>query len=152
MQISFKRCYGLVIAITGITFASGQNTVYDVRAKPIEARVNVMALSTSIHRAIGEDEDIYLGEVFFKSNQTQVAKLVDRYQGRAIRQALLEGQSMLTMRLTRSAECDSTGAGFFLGPQSKLFSPDASKYLREHPADKISCFIVDHAATRLAKG
>jgi hypothetical protein len=137
---------------TGIVIA--QNPVYNFSAKPHEAEVRVLAISSSVHLSLSGSQEIYLAEVRFKGNTVQMAKLVDAYPGAgfAIRRSVLEDRRLLRMTLVRDPDCDVTGKDFFLpADDSSIFDATTRASLAEQAAAKIPCFIVSHATTRLKK-
>jgi hypothetical protein len=141
----------LVAAISTI----GQNPVYEPEAKPLGARVTIMALSDSSHSAAyAGNQEVYLANIELKRGSHQLAKLVDTYPSAAtpIRRAILTERSPLRMRLVRNEDCDTSGQSFFLGDDdANLFDASSRKVLEDNAAVRIPCFDVMHNATRLGK-
>jgi hypothetical protein len=144
-----------LLALVAATSAIGQNPVYESTAKPLSARVTIMALSASLHSAAyAGNQEVYLADIELKGGSHQLAKLVDTYPpaARPVRRAILAERYPLRMQLFRNEDCDTTGQRFFLGDDdSNLFDVSSRKVLKENAAVTIPCFDVIHDATRQEK-
>lgn len=144
----------LALLLLGTGVVTAQNPVYNFSAKPHMAEVRILAISSSAHTGVSGNQEIYLAEVHFKGNTLAMAKLVDAYQstGVAIRRSVLMDRHVLRMTLVRNPDCDSTGKSFFLpADASNIFDAGTRSALSDQGAENIPCFVVIHAATRLAK-
>jgi hypothetical protein len=147
------RTLTVLLTLQGSSNVFSQNPVYDVRAKPQHAAVQILAISTSIRLGSGNQE-VYLAEVTLKNQQRQLAKLVDAYasNGTPIQRSILLERHPLRMLLTRTPDCDGSGRAFFLpGDDSALFNKDVRSLLQQNASENIPCYTVRHEDTRLAK-
>jgi hypothetical protein len=148
-----KVLLSLYSFLSGPLYAVGQNSVYDLNAKPEAVQVSILATSTSVHQNFAGSQEVYLADISSRRAAHRLAKLVDNYPSSAlpIRRALLSAHHPFRMKLTRDPECDATGNTFFLGAESNVFDVDAPGLLRNHATAVIPCYKVDHHATHLAK-
>ncbi len=144
-----------VFMMAALPFSSSSrpNPVYDPPAREQRARIEILAIGTSVHQGFSGNEEVYLAEVSFRGHAPQLAKLVDDYPSteEPILHSVLAAHRKLSMSLTPNPECDSKGRSFFLSSQTNTFDPSTRQRLRESGEGIVPCFKVDHLATRLAR-
>lgn len=145
--------FGMVVGLLCVANMMGQNPVYDLVAKPRTAIVKILAISTSVHQGFAGDQEVYLAEISRRHGEkTEFVTLVDTYSlGKPIRRALLTDRHAFRMKLTRDPQCDEKGNQVYLGENSNIFDASIVDVMAAHANDRISCFKVDHDATRLMK-
>jgi hypothetical protein len=141
------------LAVIGVATAVGQDRAYVLRAEQVRAKVDILALSTSVTVAFNRAE-VYLAVVSTDGGGAQLAKLVDSYSpdGNPILRSVLVERRQLRMTLIRKPECDSPARSFFLSSgDTNIFDVSSRSELLSRGAAMLPCFTVIHAATRLGK-
>jgi hypothetical protein len=151
---SMLSCALLIgVAVMGVATAVGQDRAYVLRDEQVPAKVDILALSTSVTVAFNRAE-VYLAVVSTDGGAARLAKLVDSYSpdGNPILRSVLVERRQLRMTLIRKPECDSLARSFFLSSgDENIFDVSSRSELLSRGADMLPCFTVIHAATRLGK-
>jgi hypothetical protein len=152
LPLKLMFCVPFLGTMATLTGANGQS-VFRAAEKPRTATISILAISSSIHQGVGNQE-IYLADLLVGKEEHQLVKLVDTYPatGDPIPRSTLLKHPALIMRLRRDPECDVTGRSFFLRPgDQNIFDGSTRAQLAQHESDTLSCFRVEHEATRFKK-
>lgn len=128
--------------------------VFSDDAKPRQATVTILALSTATHNGYSGSQDIYFAYIkTAKKEEQQFVKLVDIYEGYGypIRRSLLTNRAVFRMEVVRQTECDMLGSQLFLPSSAQVYDGGTSDLLKTHADDVVPCYRTVHKSIKLAK-
>lgn len=122
-------------------------------AKPRQATVSILALSTATHNGYSGSQDVYFADVQLKDGEHQFVKLVDLYEGYGypIRRSLLSERRVFKMSVVRQTGCDMRGSDLFLPPSGQVYDAAVPQMLQDHATELVPCFRTVHRTIKIVK-
>ena len=112
--------------------------------------VKIRALGSSIHAGT-ENQDTYLAEIVSKSDESQLANLIDVYGAEAsgINRDVLRSFPTFRMRVSRSPFCDVVANRFFLSQKSILYDGVVTNDLAQDSSKILPCYKIIRSSVRI---
>ena len=120
----------------------------------VETKINPSAsdraLGSSIHAGT-ENQDTYLAEILSKSDESQLANLIDVYgvEASGINRDVLKNLPTFRMKVSRSPYCDAVANRFFLSRRSILFDNAVTNDLIQDASKILPCYSIIHGSVRI---
>ncbi len=124
------------------------------QSKPEQATVTMLALSSSSRQSFAGNREIYLARLRAGKEDHQFVRLVDQYPGYGlpIRDSLLRGRTLFSLKVTREPDCDLPGSQISLAPTDQVvFDGSVRDTLAAHQVDLVPCYKALHNTIKLAK-
>ena len=138
----------------GLGAWAGKPSAFGTQSKPMQATVQILAVSSSSRQNFAGNQDVYLAEVQVKGGERQFARVIDQYPGFGlpIQRSLLRDKTAFMMKLTREPECDVPGSEVYLRRTGgQIFDGSVRDTLRSRASESIPCFRTLHQTIKLAK-